>query len=117
MSRVQRVLATLVTAPIDAASLAAFRILFGMVMAASALRFIALGWVDEFYVVPTFHFTWALFPWVRPLPDWLMHLHVAALVALAVALALGCHSRLCAALFFAVVRRARAAVTAASATS
>ena len=35
-----------------AASLAAFRILFGLLMAVSMLRFIALGWVDEFYVLP-----------------------------------------------------------------
>ena len=31
-------------------------------MAASMVRFIALGWVDEFYVLPTFHFTWELVP-------------------------------------------------------
>ena len=56
----------LLDTPIDAASLAAFRILFGLLMAASMVRFMALGWVDEFYVVPAFHFTWELFPWVAP---------------------------------------------------
>jgi vitamin K-dependent gamma-carboxylase len=68
-------------------------------MAASTIRFIALGWVDEFYVVPTFHFTWELFPWVLPLPGWLMHLHFAALAVLALAVALGFHYRVCMPLF------------------
>ena len=84
----------------DPASLAAFRILFGGLMAVGAIRFMALGWVGEFYVLPTFHFTWDLFPWVRPLPGWLMYGHFAALATLGVAIALGFHYRLCMALFF-----------------
>ncbi len=86
---------------VDAASLAAFRILFGLLMAASMLRFIALGWVDEFYVAPTFHFTWDLFPWALPLPAALMHALFAALAVLGLAVAAGWHYRVCALLFFA----------------
>jgi vitamin K-dependent gamma-carboxylase len=89
----------IVGSPVDGASLAAFRILFGVTMAAGAVRFLALGWVDEFYVRPTYHFTWELFPWVRPLPDGLMHLQFVALALLACGIALGLHSRLSAALF------------------
>jgi vitamin K-dependent gamma-carboxylase len=85
---------------VDGASLAAFRILFGVLMAASTIRFMILGWVDEFYVLPTFHFTWNLFPWVLPLPGGLMHLLFAALAVLAVAVALGVHYRVCMLLFF-----------------
>jgi hypothetical protein len=85
---------------IDAASLAAFRILFGLLMAVSTVRFMALGWVNELYVLPTFHFTWDLFPWVRPLPAPLMHLHFAVLVVLALAVAAGFHYRVSVALFF-----------------
>jgi hypothetical protein len=95
------VLRRLVIGRADAASLAAFRILFGGLMAAGAVRFMALGWVGEFYILPTFHFTWDLFPWVRPLPGWLMYAHFAALAILGVAIALGFHYRLCMALFFA----------------
>lgn len=91
---------TLVMARIDIASLAAFRILFGLLMAIAVVRVMALGWVDEFYVRPTFHFTWDLFPWVRPLPGRLMHLHFGALALLAFAVAAGLHYRLCAGLFF-----------------
>jgi vitamin K-dependent gamma-carboxylase len=86
---------------VDAASLAAFRILFGLLMAASMLRFIALGWVDEFYVMPTFHFTWDPVPWALPLPAALMHLLFAALTVLALAVAAGWHYRVCMLLFFA----------------
>ena len=89
-----------IAAPIDPSSLAAFRILFGLLMAFSMLRFIARGWVDEFYVQPTFHFTWELFPWVWPLPPALMHLHFVMLAVLGLAIALGLHYRLSAALFF-----------------
>ena len=86
---------------VDGASLAAFRILFGLLMAASTIRFMALGWVDEFYVLPTFHLTWDPFPWVQPLPAGLMHLHFTALVLLALAVALGFHYRVSMFLFFA----------------
>jgi hypothetical protein len=85
----------------DAASLAVFRIFFGLLMAASMVRFIALGWVGEFYVVPTFHFTWDLFPWALPLPAAVMHALFAALAVLALAVAAGWHYRLCMLLFFA----------------
>jgi hypothetical protein len=85
---------------IDPASLAAFRILFGLVMAASTIRFIVLGWIDEFYVLPTFHFTWAPFPWIAPVPAMWMHVLFIALAVLAIGIAAGYRYRLCAALFF-----------------
>ena len=90
-----------IDAAIDDASLAAFRILFGGLMAVAMVRFIALGWVDEFYVRPAFHFTWALAPWVRPLPPALMHLLFVLLAVLPIGIAAGVYSRACAALFFA----------------
>src|SRR5262249_40969840 len=61
--------------------------------------FEALGWVDEFYVVPRFHFTWELFPWIAPLPAAWMHALFAALAILACAIAVGFHTRVAAALF------------------
>ena len=89
-----------VDAPADIASLAVFRILFGSLMAASMIRFLALGWVDDFYVVPTYHFTWELFPWVAPLPGPLMHTIFVVLALLGCGIALGWYYRACAALFF-----------------
>ena len=56
------------TAPVDIASLAAFRVLFGLVMAAGTIRFLAKGWVTELYLRPRFHFPYPGFEWVRPWP-------------------------------------------------
>lgn len=95
--RFQRALLTNST---DGASLAAFRILFGSTMAVAMVRFVALGWVEEFYVAPAFHFTWEAFPWIVPLPAPLMRLLFTALALLAVAIAVGLYYRLAAAAFF-----------------
>ncbi len=40
--------------PTDLASLVAFRVLFGLLMSASIVRFIAKGWVETLYLQPTF---------------------------------------------------------------
>src|SRR5262249_7984538 len=53
----KRALAT----PVDIASLAAFRILFGLVMCGALVRSLAKGWVTIFFVEPAFHFTYAPF--------------------------------------------------------
>ncbi len=58
------------TAPrtVDVAWLAALRALFGAVMAFSALRFLAYGWVEPLWIAPTFHFRYYGFGWV-PVPS------------------------------------------------
>lgn len=56
--------------PVDGAWLAALRVLFGAVMAVSAARFLAYGWVERLFVAPTFHFKYWGFSWVQPLPAW-----------------------------------------------
>lgn len=38
------------------APLAVFRSVFGAVLFISTCRFIAKGWVSDFYIKPTFHF-------------------------------------------------------------
>jgi vitamin K-dependent gamma-carboxylase len=38
--------------PVDGASLGAFRVGFGVLMALGAVRFVGLGWVEELYVAP-----------------------------------------------------------------
>jgi vitamin K-dependent gamma-carboxylase len=80
---------TWLLAPIDGAWLAAFRILFGLVLAWSMLRFITSGWVERFFVEPTFHFKYWGFEWVEPLSGPGMHALFAALVLLALGLAAG----------------------------
>ncbi len=85
--------------PVDGAGLAVFRILFGLVMAGSAVRFLAKGWVSELYVAPRFHFTYLGFDWVRPWPEPWMSLHLGALALLAVCIALGFWTRAAAGLY------------------
>jgi hypothetical protein len=53
--------------PVHAAPLAVFRILFGLMMLASIVRFWALGWIDKLYIQPTYFFSYYGFEWVKPL--------------------------------------------------
>ena len=56
------------TAPVGIAPLVTLRVVIGAMLAFSTARFMALGWVDDHYIQPVFHFTYAGFEWVRPLP-------------------------------------------------
>ncbi len=53
---------------VDGASLAFFRIIFGLMMALSGVRFLMKGWVYEFYAVPKLFFPFVAFDWLQPLP-------------------------------------------------
>jgi vitamin K-dependent gamma-carboxylase len=75
--------------PIDIASLAAFRIVFGTVMCLGIVRFLATGWIDAMYVEPRWFFTYPGFGWVQPWPSWGMYAHYVVLAALAAAIAVG----------------------------
>jgi len=86
-------------APVDAASLAAFRIAFGAVMLFAVGRYFAYGWIDSLYLRPTFFFTYPGFGWVRPWPGAGMHLHFAVLGVLALGILVGWRTRACTALF------------------
>ncbi|MEZ4313326.1 MAG: HTTM domain-containing protein [Polyangiaceae bacterium] len=54
--------------------------LFGLIGAISALRFLAYGWVGELFVKPRFHFKHLGFEWVQALPGTGMYAVFAALV-------------------------------------
>ena len=49
-----------------AATLAFFRLAFGLMMFFGIVRFMSYGWVDKFYIKPVFHFTYYGFSWVKP---------------------------------------------------
>ena len=85
--------------PVAADSLAVFRIGFGLLVAFSSLRFLAKGWVDTLYLAPENHLNYRWFGWVVPLPAPWMHLHMVALAALGICIALGYRHRLATALF------------------
>lgn len=86
-------------APVDAASLAAFRIAFGTVMLVAVGRYFAHGWIDSLYLRPTFFFTYPGFSWVRPWPAAGMYAHFVVLGVLALGIVVGCWTRTCTALF------------------
>ncbi|HSG65323.1 MAG TPA: HTTM domain-containing protein, partial [Gammaproteobacteria bacterium] len=54
--------------PTDLAGLAAFRILFGLMMCFGSLRFLWNGWVERFFVQPDYFFSYWGFEWVSVLP-------------------------------------------------
>lgn len=84
---------------IDIASLVAFRVLFGLLMSASMVRFFVKGWVAELYLQPTFFFTYPGFSWIQPWPAWGMYAHVSLLALLALLIAAGWYYRVSAVLF------------------
>lgn len=86
--------------PVDAASLAVFRILFGAIMIWEVYRYFSHGWINRYWIEPTFHFTYYGFDWVRPWPGYLMYWHFAALGILAGCIMLGLFYRIAAPLFF-----------------
>jgi hypothetical protein len=80
--------------------LTAMRIAFGLVMFISTVRFIAKGWVDEFYVAPQFHFPFYGLEWLRPLPAVGMYAVFVLMALASLGLTLSRFYRLSAALFF-----------------
>ena len=84
---------------VSGASLAVFRIGFGVVAAFVAVRWLAYGWVDALLVDPPIHFTYPGFGWVAPLPGVGMHLVVGTMVVAGIAIALGYRFRTAAAVF------------------
>ncbi len=75
--------------PRDAASLAAFRFLFGAILSLSSVRFLLNGWVERFYTQPTFFFKYWGFEWVRVLPEPWMTAAFVAMAVLAAFVAIG----------------------------
>ncbi len=53
----------------EAAPLALFRILFGIMMFFSIVRFWFNGWIEKLYIEPKFSFSYYGFEWVKPLGD------------------------------------------------
>jgi vitamin K-dependent gamma-carboxylase len=80
--------------PVDAASLHAFRRLFGLLMLASVIRFAARGWIAELYIDPGVHFPFWGLEAVRPWPGPGMYIHFALLGLAAVALTVARRPRL-----------------------
>lgn len=63
--------------PVSIAPLATLRVVMGAMLLFSTLRFWALGWIEDHYLSPVFHFKYYGFEWISVLPAWAMYgLHV-----------------------------------------
>lgn len=85
--------------PVDIAALAAFRVLFGLLMFVGTVRFLTSGWIPRFYGEHTFFFKYWGFSWVPVPPLWAIYALFAALAVLALCVALGLFYRASIALF------------------
>ncbi|MCH4551182.1 HTTM domain-containing protein [Aestuariibaculum lutulentum] len=83
----------------DAAPLAVFRILFGIMMLFSIIRFWTNGWIEKLYITPKFHFSYYGFEWVKPLGDYTYLLFVICGLA-ALFIAMGLKYRIAIIVFF-----------------
>ncbi len=96
MSRIERVRRTL-TEPVLGSSVPAFRVLFGLLMAWEAGRYLANGWASTLYG-PGLHFTYWPFDFVRPLPEPGMEIVFGVMLMAGLGVALGFGYRLSAVL-------------------
>jgi vitamin K-dependent gamma-carboxylase len=84
---------------VDGSSLAAFRVIFGALLAIASARFVLKGAVQEHYLAPHVFFPWGELSWWKPLPGAGMYALWWALAALGVTLSVGLFTRASAALF------------------
>ena len=82
------------------APLVVFRMVFGLVMLAGTIRFLAKGWVGSLYIQPNFYFTYFGFDWVQPLSGYGMYFVFIAMAIAAFFIAIGFLYRLSALVFF-----------------
>lgn len=77
-----------------------FRIVFGLVMFVSILRFILKGWVYDLYIAPKFFFPYYGFEWVKPLEATGMYAVFAFMALAALGISFGFFYRISAFVFF-----------------
>lgn len=88
----------LISKKVTIAPLVTFRVLFGLLMLASIIRFWANGWIHELYVAPRLYFPFI--EGIQPLSGAGMYLVFAAMGFFAVCIALGLCYRISASSFF-----------------
>ena len=54
----------------DSSSLAIFRLGFGFLMLYSIIRIWSKGWIESLYLMPSFHFSYLGFEWVKPIDNY-----------------------------------------------
>ena len=79
--------------PVDAASLAAFRIIFGGCMLFENARYYLEGYFHRYLIAPEFHFKFYGFTWVKELPEPLMHVAIIAMIIASAMVMVGAYYR------------------------
>ncbi|NJO03279.1 MAG: HTTM domain-containing protein [Bacteroidia bacterium] len=77
-----------------------FRVIFGLTMLMSTLRFIILGWIEDQYTQPMLHFSYFGFGWVHPMDQAGMYAVFILMAVCSVSIALGLFYRLSIISFF-----------------
>ena len=77
-----------------------FRIVFGVLLLLSTIRFWSNGWIEEQYIQPNFYFTYAGFDWVHPMSDTFLYALFFIVAVSALFIALGLFYRIACVLFF-----------------
>lgn len=85
--------------PVDGASLAAFRIGFGLFGIGYIAYLLRSDWIARHWIEPAFHFHFPGFHWVAPWPGDGLYLHVGVMAVCAACIALGAFYRVAALVF------------------
>ena len=83
---------------VSIAPLVVFRIVFGLLLLYSNYRTYEMGWIDELYIHPSYHF--GFFSWLTPLEGNGMYVIFGLLALCSLGIILGCLYRLSATLYF-----------------
>ena len=100
MTEIKRWLHKLTFSDKSIAPLVVFRILFGIMMFLSTLRFILNGWVYDLYIQPSYFFTYLGFDWVKPFDLYGISLLFGLLLLSTIFIALGFFYRISSIVFF-----------------
>ena len=82
------------------APLVIFRIIFGLMMMASAVRFWAKGWIDTLFIQPANFFHYYGFEWVKPMDEMGMYTVFVLLIISSLFIALGLFYRWATIIYF-----------------
>ncbi len=76
------------------------RIVFGLAMCISTVRFLWLGWVEDQYLRPLYHFSYYGFEWVKVAPPWALYSVYGLMLAASLGILVGMYYRLSTVFFF-----------------
>lgn len=97
---IRSVLHKVLSEKVSIAPLVTFRVLFGLIMLFSIIRFWSNGWIEAQYIDPQFHFKYFGFYWLPELSAAGYYAAFALIAASAVGIALGAFYRISAIVFF-----------------